>query len=52
MRGDGCYTECTVRKVPTMKDGALKGLLICAGLAVTLLGMVTLVSLLQEENGM
>ena len=29
MRGDGCYTECTVRKVPTMKDGALKGLLIC-----------------------
>ena len=40
MRGDGCYTECTVRKVPTMKDGALKGLLICAGLAVTLLGML------------
>lgn len=28
MRGDGCYTECTVRKLPTMKDGMLKGLLV------------------------
>ena len=40
MRGDGCYTECTVRKSATVTDGIIKGLMVFAGCAVTLLGML------------